>query len=175
MSDSASELLALLEQSGHRVHRLLYKLTSKADVAEELMQELFLRMLRSQAFRNAANQEAYLMRSAIHLAFDWRKSCQKDSAFTSRDVDVPQAVAAPIDLLIESETIHRVLTLLDQLSEQDRELICLRFLQEESYEAIAGHLEISVHHARSRCSKAIARLRKKLALVKNQDSKGSLK
>lgn len=175
MNDSATRLLELLEKSGRRVHNLLYKLTSRADVAEELMQELFVKLLRSQAFDSAPNQEAYLLRSAIHLAFDWRKSNLRDFQLAECAAVSNQPVVAPLDVLIEAETIRSVLTTLDQLSDQDRELICLRYLQEESYETIAAQFEITVHHARSRCSKAIARLRQKLELAptSEQHSEGS--
>lgn len=105
MCNAETKLFELLEKSGWRVHRLLYKLTSKADVAEELMQELFVRLLRSQAFDSAPNQEAYLIRSAIHLAFDWRKSNQRDFQLAECAAVSNQPVVAPLDVLIEAETM----------------------------------------------------------------------
>lgn len=175
MSDSGAQLIELLETSGRRVHGLLFKLTSDADAAEELLQELFVKLLRSKGFASAPNQEAYLVRSAIHLAFDWRKSNQRNSQFLESYMDSQQPAVDPLDALVETERVQTVLRCLDQLSDQDRELVCLRYLQEESYESIAIQLDISVHHARSRCSKAIARLRRQseLAPTNNRSSKGS--
>lgn len=73
MSDRQTELLELLDRSGAGLYALLTRLTLREDVAEELMQDLFLKL------NGAENQGgidcwcAYARRTAINLAFDWRR------------------------------------------------------------------------------------------------------
>lgn len=63
--------------------------------------------------------------------------------------------------MIVDETTITVLEVMAGMPEQDRDLISLRFIQGESNEWIATHLGSTPHViADSRCSKAIARLRK---------------
>ncbi len=59
MSDQRSELLGLLKRSGAKLHALLLRLTLREDVAEDLMQELFLRLADSDSFFDARNREAF--------------------------------------------------------------------------------------------------------------------
>ena len=160
MDQSAIRLLEMLESVGPRVHALFTKLTSRVDAAEDLLQELFIKLLRSDGFAKAPNQEAYLIRSAIHLAFDWRKLNRKSISLKESVKDPVHSTISPIDDLIHAETVRAVLHALDSLSDHDRELICMRFLDDQPHEIIAKHYETSVHQIRSKCSKAIARLRR---------------
>jgi DNA-directed RNA polymerase specialized sigma24 family protein len=49
----------------------------REEVAEDLMQELFLKLSGPSAFQKADDPPAYAFRSAIHIAFDWRKNQSK--------------------------------------------------------------------------------------------------
>ena len=157
---SAIRLLELLDSVGPRVYALFTKLTGRVDAAEDLLQELFVKLLRSDGFTRAPNQDAYLIRSAIHLAFDWRRANRKSISLHESVTDPVQSTVSPIDNLIQAESVRAVLLALDSLSDHDRELICMRFLDEQPYETIANHYESSVHQIRSKCSKAIAHLRR---------------
>ena len=160
MSDNTEKIVELLDVHGGRLHGLLAKLTANRCAADELLQELFLRLLKSQALSAAQSPEAYLFRSAINLAFDWRKRQHHLPEVPFLDRDVPAEESSPIDQMIVDETTKRVLEAMASLPEQDRDLISLRFIQGESNEWIATHLGSTPHVIRSRCSKAVARLRK---------------
>ena len=53
LSDQHRELLSLLKHSGARLFSLLVRLTLREDVAEDLMQDLFIRLSDSRGFREA--------------------------------------------------------------------------------------------------------------------------
>lgn len=160
MKQSVQELLDLLETVGPRVHVLLTKLTGRVDAAEDLLQELFLKLSRSGGFKNAPNREAYLLRSAIHIAFDWRKQNRNMVSLEDSKIETTQPGMSPADSLIQTELVEKVLQALELLSENDRELLCMRFLDEMSNEMLATHYGVTVHHVRSKCSKAMDRLRR---------------
>ncbi len=109
MNESAKRLLELLETVGPRVHILLTKITGRVDAADDLLQELFVKLLRSDGFAKAPNQEAYLIRSAIHLAFDWRKLNRRSAPYEESSQDRDPRAIAPIDALIQSESVRAVL------------------------------------------------------------------
>ena len=60
-----ARLLALLQARGPALHALLTRLTLRADVAEDLMQELFLRLRRSAAFPRAGDPGGHATRAAF--------------------------------------------------------------------------------------------------------------
>ncbi len=160
MSDNTEKIVELLDVHGGRLHGMLAKLTANRCAADELLQELFLRLLKSQALSASQSPEAYLFRSAINLAFDWRKRQHHLPEVPLLDRDVPAEDSSPIDQMIIDETTKTVLEAMASLPEQDRDLISLRYIQDESNEWIATHLGSTPHVIRSRCSKAVARLRK---------------
>ena len=67
----------LVDSHGHRLYSLLAKLTANRDAADELLQDLFVRILKTTGVADAPNAEAYLFRAAINLAFDWRKRARR--------------------------------------------------------------------------------------------------
>ena len=74
MRDRQKELLELLDKSGTNLYSLLTRLTLREDVAEELMQELFIKLSNTRGMNKIANWDAYAHKAAINLAFDWRRS-----------------------------------------------------------------------------------------------------
>ena len=74
MRSRQKELLELLDKSGADLYALLTRLTLREDVAEELMQELFIKLNNSRGVGKVANWNAYARRAAINLAFDWRRT-----------------------------------------------------------------------------------------------------
>ena len=73
LSQRQTELLELLETSGARLHALLARLTLREDVAEELMQDLFIKLHGARDQGGIECWYAYARRTAINLAFDWRR------------------------------------------------------------------------------------------------------
>ena len=89
MKDRTDDLLRLLDAEGPRLHALLIRVTLREDVAEDLMQELFLKLNRSKAFDRAVDPVAYAGRTAVNLAFDWRHRQKRRSESNSIPADLP--------------------------------------------------------------------------------------
>lgn len=73
MTERVTRLLELLDTDGRRLHVLLTRLTLCETTAEDLLQELFLRLSKSNSFDSARNHTAYAFRAATNLAFEWRR------------------------------------------------------------------------------------------------------
>jgi RNA polymerase sigma-70 factor (ECF subfamily) len=162
LAETTFLLLRLLEEYGVRLHALLAKITLREDVAEELLQDLFLRLCDADGFARAPHPDLYLFRSAINLAFDWRS--RKGREINAAPLNGVETCSrpSPIEHAIRNEELERVIQAVEQLPPTDRELVVLRFLHGSSYEELADQLVSTPHRVRALCSKAVARLRKQL-------------
>ena len=161
--DRQERVLALLDASGVRLHRLLGRLTLGEDVVGDLVQELFIRLSRSSGFDRAKDPWAYAYRAAINLAFEWRRKATK-VRFESLDADcLPMGnIASPLAAMVRAEEVERVLDAVGRLRGLAREVVVMRYIEQETYEAIAGRLGKKPQHVRSVCAKGLARLRELL-------------
>ena len=159
MRGRQKELLELLDKSGAKLYALLTKLTLREDIAEELMQELFIKLSHSRGPKKIANWEAYARKAAINLAFDFRRK-QKHTTLPLKNTNVPASNDnSPLGKLIQTEEFQETLNAIDKLNKASREAIVMRYIQQESYETIAEQLGKSSHQVRALCSRAINHLR----------------
>jgi RNA polymerase sigma factor (sigma-70 family) len=158
-------LLSLLEDHGADLLALFTRITLRADVAEDLLQELFLKLRNAGGLVCADNRKAYLFRTAMHLAFDWRR---KRRVTEPLPTEVAVRAKLPLDHLIGVEQLEEVLDALQSLSELNREVLVLRYLQSHDYPKIAEMLGKTEHHVRSICSKALGQLRAALQTESEQ-------
>jgi RNA polymerase sigma-70 factor (ECF subfamily) len=165
------ELLELLDKSGADLYALLTRLTLREEVAEELMQELFIKLNNSRGAGNVANLNAYARRSAINLAFDWRRSQKRTVPATEQFAEPVSNDDSPLRKLIHSEELQVTLDAVGRLKKSSREVLVMRYLQQESYDNIAEQLGKSSHHVRALCSRAIRHLRDALGSNEHKSSK----
>lgn len=161
MDRHVNQVLTTLERQGPTLHALLSRLTLRYDDADDLMQELFLRLARSRPFVKAHDPAAYAGRVAINLAMDWRRAQRKQrQAFMPPDMPSPDR--SPVAQLLASEQVQLVLDEISKLRGIGREVLVLHYVQEEPYEAIACRLGKATHQVRSIANKAMTKLRSRL-------------
>lgn len=164
-----NRLLLLLDREGPGLHALLYRLTLSTHAAEDLMQELFLKLASNPAFLEARNPAAYLRTAALHLALDWRRS-PRNAPTAAADAAPADPAPSPLANLLRHEQWTQVLDAIATLTGQARAAFVLHYVQQESYEDIAMHLDTTPHHVRSLCHKAIVSLRARLATPPASDT-----
>jgi RNA polymerase sigma-70 factor (ECF subfamily) len=157
------KILQLLDTSGPHLQRLLARLTRREDVVGDLLQELFLRLWKSRTFDKAEDPFAYAYRAAINLAFEWRRrrkttcrSLQEDSTAAGND-------SSALAEMIRAEELEQVLNATSRLTDLARDVVVMRYIEQDSYEEIARRLGKEPQYLRSVCAKAMARLRQLLA------------
>jgi len=156
------ELLELLDKSGANLYTLLTRLTLREDVAEELMQELFIKLSNSRGFKKSVSRDAYARRAAINLAFDWRRKFRQKLNFSSVVCEPVSNESSPLSKLIQTEELEEILDAIGRLNSSWRQAIVMRYIQQQSYDDIAKQMEKTPHHVRAICSKALNRLRELL-------------
>ncbi len=172
MTDIQSDnLLAFLEQSGPALYALLVRLTLREDAAEDLMQELFIKLNNSNALNRAKNRYAYARRCAINLAFDRRQKTRADVIALSPVNEPLSQNDSPLDSLVHSEEFESILDATARLKGLSRECFVMRYVQQASFEDIALQLGKSQHQVRALCSKGMRQLRKMLGIEKSHFNK----
>jgi len=159
LGNRQTELLELLDKSGANLYALLTRLTLREDVAEELMQELFLKLNNSSRFDKAVNRQAYTRRVAINLAFDWRRRQKRNPLRLDQVREPASNDSSPLGKLVQTEELDEILNAIGRLNRSSREAFVMRYIQEKSYDYIAEQLDKTAHHVRALCSRALNHLR----------------
>ncbi len=170
MDPKSRQVLDLLDAIGPSLYGLLARLTLRRDAAEELMQDLFLKLHRSPRFGEAENKEGYAYRAAVRLAMDWRQAQRRQPGPLSPEME-PSADPAVLDQLADAEQVRRVLEVLDRMDDPYRYAFVMRWIHEQPYEAIAPHLGKTPHQVRGLCHRALQQLREWF-VDKPKDAKG---
>ena len=160
MSDRQTELLELLDRSGPSLFALLTRLTLRQDAAEELMQELFLRLSDGDNHVGIECLGAYARRTAINLAFDWRRRKRRRETVPLDIVAEPLSqMPGPLADVVAAEEIEQILNAVGRLNGLSRQAFVMRYIQQDSYEAIAEQLGKTPHHVRAMCFRATQQVR----------------
>jgi len=127
---------ALFDRLYPPLHRYLYRLTGDSDVAEDVAQESFVRLLKQELPEEEARP--WLFTVATNLV---RDRARKRSRHRRLSVDVPKPSPPerPDGRVERTDRVRRVREVLDELPDRDRTLLLMReegFKYDEIAEAI---------------------------------------
>lgn len=163
---------SLVQMYSQRVYGLLYRLTGSRETAEDLLQETFLRVVRTiEGYEHDGRFEAWLFRIAANLARDHARRARRwgnsggpaaryGEGFEGKLAETPSPVAEPRQCLSAAEDAERLQACLARLPETDREILLLRHFADLPFREIAEMLGIPVGTALARAHRALARLRR---------------
>ena len=166
MIERQKKILQVLDMSGERLHRLLARLTRREDVVGDLLQELFIRLWNSKAFDKAEDPLAYAYRAAINLAFEWRREQKTTCQLLEENCPATEDGSSALGKMIQAEELEQVLNATSKLTDLARDIVVMRYIEQDSYEEIAQRLGKKPQYMRALCAKTMARLRKLLASEK---------
>jgi len=144
------------------VFRTAYRITGNAADAEDVLQTVFLRMLRrDQASGALERQESYFRRAAINVSLDVVRTGKDSRSVPLDDVspdDLSHARREP-DSRELRECLRRALA---RLNPREAEIFALRFFEDLSNQEIAKALGISQIHVAVILHRTRARLQKEV-------------
>ena len=153
---------------GHtrRVYALCYRFTGRDSEAQDLTQEVFLRVFRSlKSFRSAEGAfGTWLARLTRNLLIDHYRRSRQDRATESIEEQLPLieesgALAGRPDRMLAGREASEILqAALQKLSPELRETVILRDLQEMEYREISRALKIPEGTVKSRLNRGRAEL-----------------
>lgn len=129
--------------------RTLVKIVKNTSIAEELVQETYLRVARSLRENPVDHLEPFLFQTGRNLALDHlrRERMQAKTLLDDVPDEVMQAVPAPgsssEDSLHAERVLQRLGSALEQLSERQQRIFILSRLHGQGYAQIAAELGIS--------------------------------
>jgi RNA polymerase sigma-70 factor, ECF subfamily len=163
-----AEFEGIVADHQQMVFRMLVRLTGSPDRADDLAQEVFLRLYRAlTAFRGDAELTTYLHRIVINVANDEWKRRAKERA---RDVSISDEVSGWEDRLqhpepnaeqqlVTRELADRVEAAMQRLSMVERSVLVLYHQEERSYQQIAESLRLPIGTVRTHLHRGRQKLR----------------
>ena len=149
LNETANQVLSLLAEQGPRLHALMVRITLREDVAEDLMQELFLRLSRPHTLPRAVDPIGYAVRAATRLAFDWRRSQRRRRDTMATENEPASNHEQKPCRLEQREELQAVLDAIQQLSTVCRDIVVMRYLEGRSYDEISAIVGKTLHQTRS--------------------------
>ena len=163
----------IVRQYNQRIYNLAYRFTGRFDEAEDLTQEIFLKVYRTlSSYRPESGAlVTWIVRvGRNHIIDHYRKFKTERTHTDSLEVEYekaeenPARYASPAQALEQRELSERVHVALLKISEDLREAVILRDLEEFTYEEIASMLDLPLGTVKSRINRGraeLARLLKK--------------
>jgi RNA polymerase sigma-70 factor, ECF subfamily len=153
------ELIArLVSQYHYRLLRYLVYVTARREMAEDLVQDTWIRVLeRAGQYNGRGRFEPWLFSVARNLALDYLR--REPSSDAAPDDNAAASVDSPFTAAARSEDAARVASALHGLPPLYREALLLRFQEELSLEEIAQVAGAPVSTVSSRIQRGLAQLR----------------
>ena len=156
----------VVEEHSARVYRLAYRLTGNVHDAEDLTQDVFVRVFRSLHTYQPGTFEGWLHRITTNVFLDKMRRKQRirfDALSDEAAARLPSRGSGPEQTFADTHLDDDVQRALDALSPDFRAAVVLCDIEGLSYEEVAATLGIKLGTVRSRIHRGRAQLREALA------------
>lgn len=164
----------IIDAYGPRLFGYLYRLTGSREDAEDMLQEVFLRLVRTMGeYTHDGRFEAWLFRIATNLARDHARRTARAPRITrlsadgggmpADDQDLPRGgdpeAKRPDARMILTESVDAVQKALARLSTVEREVVMLRHFSDLTFAEISDAMGTPLGTTLARGHRALAKLR----------------
>jgi RNA polymerase sigma-70 factor (ECF subfamily) len=168
----AEEFSAVVARHRAQIFRFLLASTRDVDLAETLTQDCFLKAHRNWAsFRGESSAMTWLMRIAINLQKDhwrnrrmqfWRQTRANAVELGEASEWLPSGERSAEQQLLAQERVRQVSKAVEGLSERQRTVFLLRYVEEAELSEIARATGLSEGTVKAHLSRAVTRVRAEL-------------
>jgi RNA polymerase sigma-70 factor (ECF subfamily) len=164
----------IVRQHWRKVFNVAYKFVGKHDEAEDLTQDIFLKIFRSlETFDRRANFQTWLISVSRNLCIDHYRSVRKERETIDRDVDPGDLSptsheVSPYAALEQRDRVVLLREALEALPETLRTAVLLRDIQELSYQEIATRLRLPEGTVKSRINRGRGELARQIRRLRDQ-------
>ena len=163
--------MGLLYERYHRqLYRFLYNMTRQKELSEDLVQNIFIKMLKyNEGFLGYGEFKTWMYRIARNTVYDHFKKVKKTPAHTDvTDYETRIAGEQSTDAQIEKEQELKLLGYaMEKLSAENRELLILCRFQELKYHEIAQILNTTEGAVKVRIHRALNQLKSNYMKIDN--------
>ena len=169
---AAEEFSAVVTEHRTQIFRFLLSSTRDVDLSETLTQECFLKAQRNwTSFRGESSAMTWLMRIAINLQKDhwrnrrlqfWRQTQAYAVNLDAASEWLPSGERSAEQQLLAKERVRQVGQAVEGLSERQRTVFLLRYVEEMELREIAQATGLNEGTVKAHLSRALAKVREKL-------------
>jgi RNA polymerase sigma-70 factor (ECF subfamily) len=166
---------AIVRQYRRKVFNVAYKFVGRHDEAEDLTQDIFLKVFKSlDTFDRRANFQTWLISVSRNLCIDHYRSVRKERETIDRDVDsaevAPPSVGTPsqIAALEQRDRVELLREAMAALPATLRTAVLMRDIQECSYHEIARALKLPEGTVKSRINRGRTELARQIRKLRGE-------
>src|SRR5688572_22056531 len=165
---------AIVRQNWRKVFNVAYKFVGKHDEAEDLTQDIFLKIFKAlKTFDRRANFHTWLFSISRNLCIDHYRSVRKERQTINRDVDAndlsPESTTiSPHAALEQRDRVELLRAALDLLAPTLRTAVMMRDVQELSYREIAVSLHLPEGTVKSRINRGRTELARQIQVLRRE-------
>ncbi len=164
----------VVRQNWRKVFNVAYKFVGRHDEAEDLTQDIFLKIFKAlKTFDRRANFQTWIISISRNLCIDHYRSVRKERQTIARDVDTTELQPASRERTPYAAAEHQDLReqlkqALETLPLSLRTAVVLRDLQELSYQEIADRLALPEGTVKSRINRGRLELGRQLKRLQDK-------
>ncbi len=143
----SNEITAVVAEHETALLRYATSLLRSPDLAQDVVQEAFIRLMRHRREGRAAidNLKAWLYRVVHNLALDYIRKNQRHEAMQSAlQKSAARRQENPADTAVKRDAEAKAWELLKDLPEREQKIIYLKVVERKSYKEIAAIMELTV-------------------------------
>ena len=169
----------IVRQHRRKVFNIAYKFTGRHDEAEDLTQDIFLKIFKSlHTFDRRANFQTWLVSVSRNLCIDHYRSVRTERETIARDVDAGELTpSAPgqsaYQALEQKDRVELLRKAMAELPRDLRQAVTLRDLFELSYQEIADREGLPEGTVKSRINRGRTELARQVQRLREQDERVS--
>jgi RNA polymerase sigma-70 factor (ECF subfamily) len=168
MGDESS-FESLILSCQNKAFNIAIRYLKNEEDAMDALQESFIKIFRHlSSFKEDSRFDTWVYRIVVNTCNDMlrKNSNQKitDSIFKTEDeketvIEIPDMSGAPEEVLNKKEKTEHIISCLEKLSQDQKEIIVLRDVHGFSYDEISGMLDCSIGTVKSRINRSRLKLR----------------
>jgi RNA polymerase sigma-70 factor (ECF subfamily) len=164
----------IVRQNWRKVFNVAYKFVGKHDEAEDLTQDIFLKIFKAlRTFDRRANFQTWIISISRNLCIDHYRSVRKERQTIAREIDTSDLQPAsgergPYQVVEHGDLRALLRQALQTLPVSLRTAVILRDLQELSYQEIADRLELPEGTVKSRINRGRIELARQLRRLQDK-------
>jgi len=166
---------AIVRQYRRKVFNVAYKFVGRHDEAEDLTQDIFLKIFKSlNTFDRRANFQTWLISVSRNLCIDHYRSVRKERETIDRDVDAsalnPRSkTQGQLAMLEQRDRVELLREAMGALPTTLRTAVLMRDIQELSYHEIADKLRLPEGTVKSRINRGRNELARQIRRLRGED------
>jgi RNA polymerase sigma-70 factor (ECF subfamily) len=169
----------IVQQYRRKIFNVAYKFVGRHEEAEDLTQEIFLKVFKSlDTFDRRANFQTWLISVSRNLCIDhYRKVRQErqtiDHRMDARELSPVSPEPDAVSALEQQDRVALLREALAALPESLRTAVLMRDIQELSYQEIADRLQLPEGTVKSRINRGRAELARQIRRMRKHDNHAS--